>query len=50
VAAVVQPFIMLSEAEEVNLLLLAIPVAPDALKDGRAVMKGVGHNPYLGFG
>jgi hypothetical protein len=40
---------MVSEAEEVNLLLLAVPVTPDALKDGRAVVKGVGHNSELGF-
>jgi hypothetical protein len=44
-----EPFIMLSLAEEVNLFLLTIPVAPDALKDGSAVVKGVGHDPYLGF-
>jgi hypothetical protein len=40
---------MVSETEEVNLLLLAVPVAPDALKDSRAVVKGMGHNSYLGF-
>jgi len=36
---------MLSKAEEVNLFLLAIPVAPDALKDGSAIVKAVGHDP-----
>ncbi|GAJ15785.1 unnamed protein product, partial [marine sediment metagenome] len=37
-------------AEEVNLLLFAVPVAPDALKNGSAVVNAVGHNPYPGFG
>ena len=30
-------------------MLLAIPVTPDTLKKGSAIVKGVGHNPYLGF-
>jgi len=50
VAAVKEPLVMLSEAKEICLLPPAVPVAPDALKDGAAVVQGVGHNPYLGFG
>jgi len=38
------------KAEEVNLFLLDVTLAPDALKDSGAVVKAVGHNPYLGFG
>jgi hypothetical protein len=44
-----QSFVVLLKAEEVNLFLLLIPVTPDALKNGAAIVKGVGHNSYLGF-
>jgi hypothetical protein len=40
---------VLFEAKEVKLLLFAIPVTPDALKNGSTIVKGVGHNLYLGF-
>jgi len=40
---------VLFKPEEVNLLLLAVPVTPDALKNGSAIVKAMGHNSYLGF-
>ena len=40
---------MFFKTEEVNLLSLAVPVAPDALKDSGAVVEGMGHNSYPGF-
>ena len=49
-AAIVEPFVVFLEAEEVNLLLLAVPVAPDALESGRAIVEAVGHRPEPGFG
>ncbi len=48
-AAIAQPFIVVFKAKEVNLVLLTIPIAPNALKNGGAVVKAMGHNSYLGF-
>ncbi len=48
-AAVEQALIVLLKPKEVKLLLFAVPVASDALKQGGAVVKTVSHNPYLGF-
>ena len=41
--------IVLFETKEIELLLFAVPVTPDALENGSALVKAVGHNPYLGF-
>jgi hypothetical protein len=48
-AAIEQPLVVLLLAEEIKLLVLAVPVAPDALEDGGPVMNGVSHNAYPGF-
>jgi hypothetical protein len=40
---------MFPHAKDINLLVGTVPVAPDALKEGGAVVKGMCHNTYLGF-
>ena len=48
-AASEHSLVMLLKPKQVNLLLFAVPVTPDALKNGGAVVKAMGHNSYLGF-
>jgi hypothetical protein len=50
VAALVQALVVLFKAKEVNLLVLAVPVTPYPFENGGAIVEGVGHHPYLGFG
>jgi hypothetical protein len=40
---------MLFKAEQVNLFMVAIPITPDAFKNGGAIVKAMGHNPYFSF-
>ena len=49
-AAVDKSLVMFSLAEDVNLLVLVVPVTADAFKDGGTVVQGMGHNIYVGFG
>jgi hypothetical protein len=48
-AALEHSLVMLLKPKQVKLLLFAVPVTPDALKNGSAVVKAMGHNSYLGF-
>jgi hypothetical protein len=48
-AALEQALVMLLDTEEVKLLMVVIPVAADALKDGSAIVQEVGHNAQFGF-
>jgi len=48
-AAIKHSLIVLFNAKEVKLFLFTIPVAPDAFKDGEAVVKEVGHGANFGF-
>jgi hypothetical protein len=48
--AVNQPLVVLFLAEKKYLLLLAVPVTPNAFKNGRSVMQGMSHDVYVGFG
>ena len=48
-AALFQPLVVLSESEKVDLFIFIVPVTPDTLKDSGAIVKGMGHNPNLGF-
>jgi hypothetical protein len=41
---------MLSKTEDVHLLLLIVPVTPDAFKESGAVVESMGHNPNFGLG
>ena len=41
---------MLAQAEEVELALVAVPVAADTLEYGGAVVEGMGHHADPGFG
>jgi hypothetical protein len=41
---------VLFKAEDIYLLLLAVPVTPDAFKDCGAIVQGVGHYIYFSLG
>ena len=48
-AAEVQSLIVLAESENVGGLVLCVPVATDALKDGGAIVEGMGHHTHTGI-
>jgi hypothetical protein len=48
-AALLEPLIMLFQAEDIYLFFLFVPITPDALEDAGAVMESMGHNTNLSF-